>query len=310
MQKKLNGTQLKTIAVVTMVIDHIGASVLQRYLYMDFPAELTTANYEAWMDSHLAGYLIYELLRMIGRIAFPIFTFLLVEGVCHTSSSGRYALRMFLFALAAEIPFDLAFSYKAVDPEYQNVMFTLCIGILMLNAIREYTEKRAPKENAGKVFLPAGALAGACLIWLYADVTTLVLPLSTASWIGAGAGALICLLAGRKLDTRRKASATYLLFIGTAAAALAELLKTDYGGVGILTILLMYIARGNTGKQILLGWIPLAADSFGTTEILSILSGLYINRYNGERGRKTGVFFYFFYPAHLLLLYFISCLVV
>lgn len=111
----LNGFAIKMIAVVTMLTDHIGAIL--------YP-ELTV-------------------LRIIGRIAFPIFCFLLAEGFLHTRNVKRYLLRMFLFALISEIPFDLAFSGKWFDPESQNVYWTLFLGLLMLYLMQK-AEKRFP----------------------------------------------------------------------------------------------------------------------------------------------------------------------
>ncbi len=97
-------TKLKIIACVAMLIDHIG--------YIFFPE--------------------YVVLRLIGRIAFPIFAFLIAEGYCHTKHVGAYLLRLFLFALLSEIPFDLAFSGHIINFNYQNIFFTLLLGLLVI----------------------------------------------------------------------------------------------------------------------------------------------------------------------------------
>lgn len=106
--KCINSFTLKMIAIVTMVIDHVGAVL--------FPAEMA--------------------FRYIGRISFPIFVFLLVEGSIHTRKIRKYELRMFLFALISEIPFDLAFSEQVVNIWSQNVFWTLTIGLVMLDLIQ------------------------------------------------------------------------------------------------------------------------------------------------------------------------------
>lgn len=125
--KGLSGSALKCIAIVTMLIDHIGAAVLARMIIGGNQSEVL--------------YQTYLLLRSIGRVAFPIFCFLLVEGFEHTRDRKKYALRLFAFALLSEIPFDLAFGSAVLEPEYQNVFFTLFIGLLTMMAFHEVEQK-------------------------------------------------------------------------------------------------------------------------------------------------------------------------
>jgi hypothetical protein len=87
-------------------------------------------------------YLFYRALRFIGRIAFPIFCFLLVQGFLHTSDRNKYVLRLGIFALVSEIPFDLALHDSLMDFNYQNVFFTLFLGLLVM-MIMERFEKNA-----------------------------------------------------------------------------------------------------------------------------------------------------------------------
>lgn len=114
MEKKerrgISGGTLKIIALATMIIDH------------------ATAMFVSLTDNRS----LYMLGRGIGRLAFPIYCFLLVEGFFHTHNRGKYCFRLFLFALISEIPFDLAFNGVLVYAGHQNVFFTLFLGLLLL----------------------------------------------------------------------------------------------------------------------------------------------------------------------------------
>ena len=99
----LDGTTLKIIAMVSMVFDHVGD--------MFFP-EMT------WM-------------RMVGRLAMPIFAFCITEGYIHTRDKKKYLLRMGIFALISEVPFDLAFDGK-IGFSHQNIMLSFFISIVAL----------------------------------------------------------------------------------------------------------------------------------------------------------------------------------
>lgn len=127
-RRGISGSTLKIIAITAMLIDHIGAVVVLGFLQ------------HAWYGKWLVN-LYYVMRLLIGRIAFPIFCFLLVEGFAHTRNVVKYASRLFAFALISEIPFNLAFEGKLFAPEYQNVFFTLFIGLLVMMAYRWITEK-------------------------------------------------------------------------------------------------------------------------------------------------------------------------
>ena len=115
---------LKLIACVSVLLDHIGAVVVMACF-----ENAAVANKGLLLD-------LYEMLRMIGRLAFPIYCFLLVEGHVHTHSSMRYGLRLLLAALLSEIPYDLAI-FGGINWHHQNVMVTLLLGFLMLEAMKK-----------------------------------------------------------------------------------------------------------------------------------------------------------------------------
>lgn len=107
----INTFTLKMIAIATMFIDHVGAVLFPQVIF----------------------------LRIIGRIAFPIFAYELVEGFVHTHDVKKYMMRLGAFALISEIPFDLATAGVPLEFGHQNVFFTLFLGLVML-----YLMSKAP----------------------------------------------------------------------------------------------------------------------------------------------------------------------
>lgn len=148
----LSGSSLKLIAVITMLIDHIGAAVLARGLVMGL-----------W-SPELYG--VYSAMRIIGRVAFPIYCFLLVEGFEHTRDRKKYALRLLLFAIISEVPFDLAFKSKVLEFSYQNVFFTLFIGLITIMVIRVVEEKQEWQPWLKTTAIIAIGLAGMAIAYL------------------------------------------------------------------------------------------------------------------------------------------------
>ncbi len=126
----LNGFHLKIIAICTMFIDHMG--------YTLFPGAM-------W-------------LRCIGRAAFPIFCFLIVEGCVYTRDRKKYAARLLVFALLSEIPFNLMNSGAVWDIYHQNVLWTLLTGALVCWLMDWTLKKRTPS---------AFVLTGAVMVTAY-----------------------------------------------------------------------------------------------------------------------------------------------
>ena len=123
-KKMISADSLKWIALITMFIDHIGAGIFEKS--------------PMFISQHLTFDLV---LRGIGRVAFPIFCFLLVEGYIHTHDRLRYGIRLSVFCLLSEIPFDLLFRQTFFTLDYQNVYFTLIIGYLCMIAMGCLDEK-------------------------------------------------------------------------------------------------------------------------------------------------------------------------
>ncbi len=160
-RRGIAGSTLKWIAIVTMLIDHVGATVLTKQLfYMSEYAQTHGGITQEFVDRYNLLYDIMSLSRGIGRIAFPIFCFLLVEGFLRTKHLGKYIGRVCLFAILSEIPFDLAFTGKLVYWEYQNVMVTLLIGLLTMCGC-QLTEKKVENKAVSWILGIGCVIAGA-----------------------------------------------------------------------------------------------------------------------------------------------------
>lgn len=85
-----------------------------------------------------------EWLTCIGRIAFPIFAFLAVEGFFHTHDLRRYLLRLLLWALLSEIPFNLMYGGSIFYPYHQNVLWTFLLSLLLLSLIEKCRTRLKP----------------------------------------------------------------------------------------------------------------------------------------------------------------------
>lgn len=168
-QKKggLAGSTLKMIAMVTMLIDHFAATVLTQKIIRS--PECFDVTGQLRMNGLVCSYWI---MRGIGRIAFPIFIFLLLEGFLHTRNRFRYIGRLLLFAAVSEIPFDFAFNLAQYDINkgrfieftYQNVFFTLSIGLIAITVMEGIRILHA--DVILKVILSLGVVAlGAALAY-------------------------------------------------------------------------------------------------------------------------------------------------
>ena len=120
----LNGNMLKIIACFAMLLDHIGHTFIQNH---------NSSSY-LWLSC------------VIGRLAFPIFVYLLAEGLYYTRDRKKYIGRMCLFALVSEFPYNLMMSGKMSDLTHQNVYFTLALGLIMCVFIGKIEEKTRDKE--------------------------------------------------------------------------------------------------------------------------------------------------------------------
>jgi hypothetical protein len=129
--KFINSNTLKTLAMVLMLLDHLWATVIPG---------------NQWMTC-------------VGRLAFPIFAFMISEGYVHTSDFKKYAKRFLIFGLISEIPFNLMMGSRVFYPVHQNVLWTFLLGIAMIR----WNEKAGNARSGGA--LCGGSVPYAWAFW-------------------------------------------------------------------------------------------------------------------------------------------------
>lgn len=220
----LTNNQLKLIAMLTMLIDHIGV-----YLYPDV-----------------------MLLRIIGRISFPIFAYMIAEGCRYTKNRGEYLGMIAALGVICQVVF-----YVAMGSLYMGILITFSLSILCIYAVDYFLKK---KDFA----------SGLLMVFTLLEVLFLVKILPNM--------------------------ATFTDY------------DVDYGLVGIvLPIVVYYMPKklyklaAAAGVLLSMGW------SSGGIYWYAMLSLPFLALYNGRRGKhKLKYMFYIFYPAHLVLLFFIG----
>lgn len=222
---------LKIIAMITMVLDHF--------------ALIFCSDYRT----------VYVVLRSIGRISFPIFCFILVEGFFHTSNRLKHAIRLGVFALISEIPYDLMYG-RIFFMEMQNVMFTLFIGYMLIWGLSLIADYRINYPQKLLMLIGAGRLN----------------MISEFAVIIAGLGS-------------------------------AHFIKSSYEYAGVMLIMCFYVFRQHKVGRFFSNLVfNMGMYAYGK-QWWGALSTLPIALYNGKPGRRGGkYFFYWFYPAHLLVL--------
>ena len=305
LQKPMTGFHLKLIALTTMFIDHIGA--------VFFPQ--------------------VTLLRVIGRISFPLYAFLIAEGCRYTRNRGRYALGLGVFALISEIPYDLA-----LHPEFlenglwgQNFLFQTNIFYTMFFAVASVHIFEVLRRRSWKAQLAAlGGFAGVYFLnlllynlWLAHESLWLFYASHLAAlsyhplliWI-------CCMLEKRSCEGEKPSILSNILSAGPPLLALlyASLYSASYGAWGVLLMFLLYLARSRRAQagvltawvlyyyglqgvgQVLQGYLSLPY-MLGRVALALAAAALVYFAYNGQRGKPVNKWiFYAAYPVHLGIL--------
>lgn len=261
----LSGNQLKVIAAVCMLIDHATKVFYKRtinhVLEMDF---MTPELYHGIR-------FVYMVLISIGAVAFPLFAFAFAEGYAHTHDKKRYLLRLAVFALISEIPFDITFNFgggpEGWNPEYsrywpmywgyQNVFFTYAWALCTLWVL----------EQTGRIKQkPLKLLQGIIVLGSYIFSEELL----QSDYGGYG---LVLILTAYALRKNRLAQIAGMVVVN----------------------LLLY-------KNFVV-----VQDWFRVSFVVSLLL---ILLYNGKRGEKNlKPFFYGFYPIHIAIIGFVDWLI-
>lgn len=291
LSRGLSGSQLKLAAVITMLIDHTAFLLLGRgwlpalaeqlRLLAASGSGIRQPAYAALLASYQNWVLVYRAMRTMGRVAFPIYAFLLVEGYCHTRDWRRYGARLGIFALVSEIPFDLVTTGSMFSPMVQNVFFTLLIGLLTLKALDFLGNPSVSPGQPSQSVSPGPSSR----------------PASPGSPSQPTFPAYQSGMTGSLLRAAVLVGALYL----------AWYLHTDYDCGGILLILVFYYFRAWRQRGCFIGlfWMMCVSGTWYYLPGYMASFGL-IWLYNGQRGRQPWPWkmaCYLFYPLHLLALY-------
>lgn len=203
----------------------------------------------------------YPIFRCIGRLAFPIFAFMAVEGFYHTRSLKKYLSRLFIWAVISETAYNIFKTGQIVDITRRNVLWTFLFGLILVYSI----DKARKKFGDGPILL------------------------------------------------------AILIFSAVFCYCFSKILRADYGYAGLFTVIAFYLFRGRSTSLRLLQFASLfvintlilssSSVVIGTVSITRQIFALFalipIWMYNGKRGyssKTLTLFYYAFYPLHLILL--------
>ena len=284
---------LKIIALAAMIIDHTGFFL---------------GNHSFVSND------VYFFLRSIGRIAFPIYAFLLVNGFQKTSNRQRYLSRLLLFALLSQIPFTLSFSllnYGYGTPEYFSLSFNYeLLPYLVFTLIAVIAYILLVKADISALYVALFLLIGGVRLQL-CNVQFLGGTLNIFYTLSFALAAMAVL---DDLGDRDK-SLVKTVVLGTLLAVATVLLvpNSDYGYMGLVLMLGLYVFRRWRAAQLAVIGLWCFFEYWGSGPQLmfwfSLISLLPVLLYNGKKGPAMKLGFYALYPLHLLALGVINMLI-
>ena len=144
----LSGAGLKLIAIISMLADHVNKALIYPYLE----------------SNHGFLAFISDVFDIIGRIAFPLFCFMLVEGYFKTRNRKKYLLNLLLFGVISEIPFDMFTTASFFNMNWNNVMFTLALVLVTVWIIDTLKEKMQKRSKALWYLVSILIVLGMCIV--------------------------------------------------------------------------------------------------------------------------------------------------
>lgn len=255
LDKELNSYQLKWIAILTMTMDHA---------YKMFGVYWVSGRVDSLFD------LLISVIFTAGTVTIYIFMWFVAEGCRHTRNKKTYILRLFLFGVVAEIPFQLMINIIIGEPltlrfGLTNVMFTLALG-----AAACYGHRCCKGKRLLSFVVP---IAFAVLAYILK---------TDYSWFGV-LGIFILYL----IKDRKKRLVTIALMAVVFTGLIEPLLDILYYGFN-----------------------PGAIPIYAVRLAFALAAYPLLSLYRGQRGKKMKYFFYLYYPLHisvLVLLYVFLC---
>lgn len=281
----LSNFQLKLIAIISMTIDHVGL-----FLFNIMPENSTI-------------YIVSTICRYIGRLALPLFCFLLVEGVLHTHNFKKYMLRLgivaFCIALFQSLGEIMYYASKAnIDYRFQstNIFITLILGALMIYCF-ENKNKGVKSLGLIPIAISICAFVCTCLEWEN-NITIWWFPyLLRPEYDWLGIGMILVFYGAYKIvpklyDYYGFKSELYLNTLNY------RIYVNTFCFLGLTIISFLYFATYFIYPK----WVYWNPD----IQLFAIITGFILLLYNGKRGYNKkwfNIFAYIYYPAHLILLY-------
>ena len=285
---------LKLTALISMFIDH--------------------STFVLYIEGHM-GLDLYYILRGIGRLAFPIYCFMLVNGFQKTHDRVRYLMRLMGFAVISQIPFTLCLcvnnhygvQFGSLQFAYSGLLIiALCALVLVLLYFAAGSRRPGDYIITALFFLLPG-------LRLCSGTVTLLDGHMNVFYTLALGLALICFM-----DSGRRRALPGMQSIAAFAALAGALLlietDADYSLTGIMLILMLYFFRESrifTAAGLCL-WACVQYGFNGANLLFTLCAAaalLPILLYNGRKGPSAKYFFYCFYPVHLAVLGLVSFII-